>query len=198
VGCSTLTKDFFHKLYGTKPPKYHILLWDLATKHSHWFTDCDKAAEFAAGRRNVYIGVGLSPQDFGPSKRCPASKIIGFPGHFIDIDVAGPAHKKGALPESMDEAMGIVKRFPLEPTLLINSGHGIQAWWLFHDIWLFDSKAEREQAQEECRRFNYSFKRLAGNREIDSVFDLSRVLRIPGTINSKPGVPEVMVEVINR
>ena len=197
MGCRTLTKDFFHKLYPDKPPNYYVLLWRLQDKRSHWFKDIDQAAEFATDKENIYIGVGLSPQDNGPSKRCPANKIIGFPGHFIDIDIAGPAHRKGNLPESLEEALAIVDKFPLKPSIILNSGHGIQAWWLFTEPWLFDSKAEREQAQDECRRFNYTFKKLSGDREIDSVFDLSRVLRIPGTINAKrePHVPVEIIEI---
>ena len=49
---------------------------------------------------------------------------------YIDIDVAGPAHKKTNLPASHEDAVDLLKSsLPLPPTILVDSGHGLHAYW---------------------------------------------------------------------
>lgn len=180
------SRVFINALYGNKPPKYHILTWTLPDKDSYWFTDHKKASEFVSGKKNFFTGVGLSPNNFGQKARCKSNQIIGIPGHFIDIDVKDVVHSKNEhLFETYEDALACIDKFPLKPTIIIDSGHGVQAWWLFWDILLFDDDKARETAQEQARRFNYTFKKLAEPYEVDSTYDFARVLRIPGTINAK-------------
>ena len=75
----------------------------------------------------------------------------------------------------------------LPPTEIVASGHGLQAWWLFHEPWLFRTDAERQQVQELVRRFGAALqeKAQAHGWRLDSVYDLARVLRVPGTWNCK-------------
>ncbi len=59
---------FLHELFGNKPEELHLLLWTLTDKRSRWFRDVDEAATAVEDLRDqdVYVGVGLSPEDFGP------------------------------------------------------------------------------------------------------------------------------------
>ncbi|MCZ2149643.1 MAG: hypothetical protein LC126_17935 [Bryobacterales bacterium] len=65
-------RTFLRSLFAEKPHEAYVLIWTLADKRSHWFREIDRAAEFveSARGRDIYVGVGLSPQDFGPSRRC--------------------------------------------------------------------------------------------------------------------------------
>jgi len=182
-------EQFLRTLFSEKPDSEYILIWTLKGKRSAWFSDIDKAvAHVIKAKGDVYVGVGTSPKSMGPAKRCPASQISTFPGLFADIDVAGPAHKSPRLPKSRGQAMAIVEALGVPPSIIVNSGHGIQAWWLFKEPWTFDDADERRRAQTLSRAWVRALSREAEamGAGIDiSVNDLARVLRIPGTTNCK-------------
>src|SRR5262245_39198710 len=92
--------DFLIRLFGKKPPLQMVLVWLLKGKRSTWFYDLNTAADFVERHlnRDVYIGVALSPGDFGPHKRCTADQVAGIVGLWVDFDIAGPAHQKQNLP----------------------------------------------------------------------------------------------------
>jgi hypothetical protein len=75
---------------------------------------------------------------------------------------------------------------PVNPTILVHTGHGLQAWWLFHEPWIFED-GEREEAQAMIRGWQSHMARLAGDRGwvVDATHDLARLMRLPGTVNNK-------------
>ena len=204
------TVKFLEALYGYDAPG-HIVLWTRQDKKSKWYDAKNLDVVAAAARsqaktKDVYFGI--SPQDklgalelaqkhedekggkkkIGPEgTRGYAETAMACPGLWLDIDIRGEAHKNGRLPGSLEDALQLVKDFPLEPTILVHSGHGIQAWWLFSELWVFGSQEERQEAQDLVYRFQVTMKAKAEAREweIDSTFDLARVLRLPGTFNRK-------------
>jgi len=157
-------KQFLVDLWETKGDGY-ILLWAYdgdRLKESFWFKTADAAAAFldkyADRRVNFYVGVGLSPKDYGRHQRCLKKDIVGIAGLFLDLDIRAPEHRKTNLPESHDEAMQLLNAIPQEPTYIINSGHGMQAWWLFKEVWMFDSPTERADAEQLEKRLVYYLK----------------------------------------
>lgn len=182
------TRRFLEAVFGGKPEESYILVWSLTTKLSQWFQDLDEAAEFIKkNNTNAYVGTGLSADDRGPRQRCPANKTIGIPGLYCDIDIKGDAHKKALLPSTLDEALGLVKSIGFNPTMTVHSGNGIQCWWLFHEMCIFDGKKHREQIASLSKRLGHVLRRAGEKKgwKIDSVYDLARVLRPPGTWNLK-------------
>jgi len=180
--------EFLESLWAEKPSDLYILIWTLQHKRSRWFQNIEDAAAFVEScqGQDVYVGVGLSPRDCGPSRRCPSEDVVCVAGLWADFDLRSPAHAQKSLPETIEEAVGLVpKEFP--PTLVVATGNGAHAWWLFKEPWVFDDAGERERAarlvhcwhtaiQESAKRRGWSFDRLS---------DLARVLRIPGTTNTK-------------
>jgi hypothetical protein len=124
-----------------------------------------------------------------PTARGTADEIDGIPGFWCDIDVAGPAHKKKNLVPTIEAAREFVRElFPtLKPSAVVMSGHGLQAYWSFPEFWILDTPEERRKAAAWSERFSATIKAFATVKgyTIDSVFDLSRVLRLAGTINHK-------------
>ncbi|WP_054031025.1 DNA primase family protein [Desulfatitalea tepidiphila] len=190
--------EFFATFFSHKEECLYFHLWRSRSKISTWFTDpADAAASVKADDTNVYFGMGLSRKDLGPHKRLTADTTAGIVGLGIDLDIAGPGHQKKNLPPDINAARKIIDGFPLRPTMIIHSGHGLQAFWIFKEPWIFESENEREQAQILARRFNGTFQKKYNLKyEIDSTFDLSRVYRVAGTINSKPGCPDVRAEIV--
>jgi hypothetical protein len=160
--------------------------------------DLSKAAETAEelGRRgDVYFGLGLHPEGLGPYERGQAEGVIAIPGLWADIDVEGEAHKGKNLPPAGEDAMKVIGEFPLSPTLVLHSGHGLQVWWVFKELWVFDGEAERKKAQNLSRCFQATLKAEAKEHGwgMDGTHDISRVLRMPGTYNHKLEPVEVRV-----
>jgi hypothetical protein len=192
---------FFKTLFEFNQDNY-ILVWTFNkdnTKESHWFNDYKQAAAFikTLPAIDVYVGVGLSPKSYGPHARCLQKDIIGIPALWIDIDIQDAVHKKPNLPGSIKEAMKLFDWLEQKPTMIVNSGHGLQAWWVFNEPWTFDGESEHSDAASLAKRFVYGFKLHAAkyNWDVDSVHNLDRVLRVPGTMNCKSKlVPVELIE----
>jgi hypothetical protein len=78
------------------------------------------------------------------------------------------------------------------PTLLVHSGGGLQAWWLFRELWTLESEEEVRKASALATRWLGALRARAqaSGWTIDGVADLTRVLRVPSTANCKvPGNP---------
>lgn len=194
--------EFLETLFGDAPDELYVLVWTLADKKSHWFRVGElkgKADEIAAATKgmNSYVGVALSPADFGSDRRVVAAQAAGLVGLWADIDIKTAHHSKPNLPKTFEEAESLVNEFPIKPSVLINSGGGLQAWWLFSEPWVFDSPEERTQGAALARRWHHTILGVAQKRgwTLDAVHDLARVMRLPGTFNQRT-TPPAEVQVI--
>jgi putative DNA primase/helicase len=183
-------RSFFSLLFGLVPPDHFLLVWELAGKRSMWFPvrGLDEAAKYAASRKgDIYFGVALSPQDCGPQKRCEAEHTSGIVGLWADIDIKGAAHKKKRLPETLDQARELACSLGITPTVEVDSGHGLQAYWLFHEPWIFENGDDRKLARQLVEHFQAALRHNAARAKwtLDATQDLARVLRVPGTTNCK-------------
>jgi putative DNA primase/helicase len=148
---------FFRLLYAEDAPGY-LPIWTRPDRLTRWVpaNDLDLAAQTArllGQSKDVYAGVGLQPQDLGQHLRGEGKDVIAIPALWADIDVRGPAHKGTDLPPTKEEARALLAEFAIEPTLVVDSGYGLQAWWGFRRPWVFDGDEERRRAQDLVRRF---------------------------------------------
>lgn len=113
-----------------------------------------------------------------------------LPGLWGDIDIAGPGHKtKQALPPSIEEAQRIVFISGLpEPSHWVHSGGGLYPWWLLKDPHLIDDLEDVRALSAGWQQALRRAAELAGYHYGSGVGDLSRVLRVPGTVNRKEGL----------
>jgi len=185
---------FLEEIYPDKPDDAYILLWK--NKKSKWFKDIDKAAAHINNDGNdLYYGVGLSPKNYGTNKRCKADNILGIPGLYADIDI-GTGSKK--YPPTIDDAMSLLKNNQYIPTMIVDSGYGLHAYWLFKEFWEFKNDADRNYAANLSKRINNSIKLSAQNKgwDVDNVSDLARVLRPVGSYNCKKD-PKLVSIILN-
>ncbi len=194
-------RPFLQELFGSKPEEPYILLWTLADKRSRWFREVEEAAKAAEALRqqDVYVGVGLSPEDFGPTHRCPSDKVAGIVGLWADLDLKSEAHSQKSLPRSVDEALTIIPS-ELPATLVVTTGNGAHAWWLFKEPFIFESQEERCQSTKLILRWQTLLRLNAASRgwAFDRLADLARVLRVPGTFNNKDPKDRKAVSVHSR
>ncbi len=195
-------KEFLTSLWGKTPPG-QVLIWTAPSKKSIWVTRFDRVnreVQELAQSEDVYTGVGLASASAGTpgGKRVKAHNVSGIAGLWADIDIAHPVHQKENLPPDMTTALDLLDNLFYEPTLVVNSGHGVQAWWLFSEPWIFDGPEDRAEAQRLSQWWHREHVERAMRQEgyaVDPVHDLSRLLRIPGTMNHKETEP-VPVEVM--
>ena len=183
---------FLDCLFGEKKPTDYVLLWEKSIKKSHWFTDLEEAEEFAHGKPDIYVGCCLSGSDRGPTKRCPESSVVLIPGLWCDVDFGGNAsHKAKNLPPNEDAAMELINSLGVAPTMVVHSGFGLQAWWLLAEPLRLESDKERADAKAFSQRLQDTLIDAGKKRgwKVDSVGDLARILRLPGTCNGKVDPP---------
>lgn len=117
---------------------------------------------------------------------------LALPGLAADLDIAGPGHKtpKPLPPDPAAAKRVIDETGLLDPSIWVHSGGGLYAWWLLdqpHTIGDDLARVKRLTARWQdviaaaSQRLGYTY---------GSVGDLARILRIPGTVNRKPAMPE--------
>lgn len=170
-----------------------VTVWDAKTKQSSHIAWTDRQGIVLAVAQRVmrgidsYYGVGLTREDLGSGLRGTKYDVVALPGFWIDIDIAGDGHASKALP-SQDEAFGILESCPLEPTLIVHSGGGLHAYWLFEDAWVLQS-GEHDEANNLSKLFQSTMIAAAKSKgfHCDQTGNIDRVLRLPGAPNFKTG-----------
>jgi len=134
---------------------------------------------------NIWYEINPS-QAFGRAK---ADDIQQLAALYIDIDYkdggAGSVAKARELVELLSDLIGV------GPSAVVYSGHGIQPYWAIDPEEDFDAT----MAQGILNRWG-AFARFVGGAigvELDSVFDLARIFRVPGSRNLKDSANPVDV-----
>ncbi|MCD2492960.1 DUF3987 domain-containing protein [Lacrimispora sp. NSJ-141] len=70
---------------------------------------------------------------------------------YTDLDIKGSAHAERNLPETKDQIIDFMKNeSPMKPSLLIWSGNGIHAMWLFEAPYMIDGNAGYVPKEKTC------------------------------------------------
>lgn len=221
----TAYADFLSQLYPSDIPSgHHLLLWSRkpdprtpgdsrkAEKRSWWCRNLSEAVTVLdrhVPHRDAdwYVGCCLSPRALGAFARAKAAEVSVIPALWLDMDVADGVHKKKALPSTLDEALSLLMAMPRQPSCVVRTGGGLQAWWFLREPCMIVDPSATDavpvacatlapneitradaQALEQC--WNERLLALAKQRgwTTDSVFDLARVMRLPGAYNVKLGI----------
>ena len=183
---AAVANEFLSQLFEGAPDNLFGYFWRLSDKTAHPFPAA-APPDLHGGAADVYLGVSLSSRPPAPSERVRAAEAAGIMALWADVDVAGPAHKKANLPPSFEGALALVAEMPLRATAVVHSGHGLQPWWFLKEPWLFGDDGERARAAAAASGWQslLSQKARAHSWDVDSTGDLSRVMRLPGTVNGK-------------
>lgn len=192
-----LIADFLDTVYPLLPDgQFFVVSWIVRSKkggafRSKWFptTDINKAVAYIERehvKRNLYFNVGLrNGGEMGAYKRGGYDRVASIPGLWADLDIGTGQHAQTNLPVE-SELLDFLQTFSIQPSLLVHSGGGIHAYWLFNECWTFDDDNERQSAALLNRRLYHAIDSgCAWN--FDDLSDLPRVLRPVGTVNHKYG-----------
>lgn len=197
--------EFLNLLFGHPSlAGLYLAIWDKQTKQTsaHRLPEIELAAKEAEARAescDVYFGTCPYTQVVGASRGVgdDAGALVGT---WLDVDVRDPdAHKAENIPETREQAFDLIYEMPEPPTVVVSSGYGLQAWWVFPSPFLFSGPEERAEGAKMAAGWVTLANKKASKHgwRLDPVGDLARVLRIPGTWNRK-GLAPRPVQVVGK
>lgn len=195
ITSTTDTETQLAAMFGGVPDGHVATLFCLPSRFTtrHRPQDSARMAQQAQSRAqeaDVYTGVYTLSEHNGPKKgRGSAADVTGLVGLWVDLDIAHAGDKTDGHPPDMAVALEILSAAPVPPSLVVHSGHGIQPFWCFDEAWMLPDAATREAAWALCRDWVGLFQATAGGLgyTVDHAKDITRVLRVAGTINHKHG-----------
>lgn len=181
--------EFLRLLWGDPSPLL-IQLWRMNDRRSLYLKSAAGGDYYADGQVDVYTAVALAHKDHGAKTRAHANQAAAIAGLWLDIDVdGGPENKTGGVPD-LTAALALAHAITA-PTVLVRSGYGLHAWYLFDKPWRFRSRADQQRAAEASAQWYALHRTWAQARSwgLDHTHDLARLLRMPGTHNGKDVQP---------
>ncbi|MGC2788052.1 MAG: hypothetical protein WA397_30310 [Roseiarcus sp.] len=150
--------------------------------------------ERASKSDDAYVAISTQTEQPTGRKRGSAESVSSLTGLFADIDFADAKGAQSGYPESEREALEILSSFSIRPTSIVHSGNGLQAHFDFDAPWVLKTPVDRTAAAGLSAAFQRAL--LAHFREhdrkIDSVGDIVRNFRPPGTLNHKSNPPKAV------
>lgn len=185
--------DFLRALYPTYPANANVSLWVKQTKASVHLPISDPGAiartalEISGSGEDCYFGVGLRRAGLPPEKRGSSADVVALPGYWVDVDILSPVHAAKNLPPDQDAALSLIdEAYEEQPSLVVNSGYGLHAYWIFNSPWVIGAE-NRGEATRLLKAHQRLVIRAAAAKalHVDNTADLARVLRVPCTRNCK-------------
>ena len=129
---------------------------------------------------NIYFGIASRyNKENGKKESCNYLGAL-----YIDIDVGKDGHKKESLYESIESALSTLYRFPIEPSIIVNSGNGLHVYWLL---------AEPLDLSKMSVEAESTMKKLEEILAADSTHNIDRIFRIPFSFNNKDSRKECRI-----
>lgn len=138
---------------------------------------------------NVYVSVNLSKKSFADvENRANKGDIDVQTALVADIDCESVHHVSREGKRYVPDVDTAAKLLPAPPSIQLDTGGGLHAWYLLAEPLIFDSDAARETASKRNKALTAVIRRKGSRYDsIDGVDDLPRVMRVPGTVNHNEG-----------
>jgi len=198
----TPTHLWLRTLFGKSPGFFTVIVFVNGQPKTKWYavSAIDRVApqiEEAAEKYDVYCSVATYKAK--PEKgRGSLKDVQSISGFWADLDIGTEGHHpaQSPNPETELEALSIIRDMP-DATAVIHSGGGLQVWWLFDEPWVFEDPAAAQLASNEWQNRLVKAGESLGYH-VDSLGDLPRILRVPGTQNHKTeNIRPVVLENLN-
>jgi len=162
------TQHFFDRLYPGIQEGYLVLSWPSPTRRhkdgkpaldSSWHnlatTGLDRIAARAqreAQTQSVYFGVAIQHPTRKPDFRTRSQNASAYvlPALYFDLDLASGAHATSTLPATDTAALDFLSALPSQPSLILHTGGGLHAYWLFETPVRLQTDADRLAMTQRC------------------------------------------------
>lgn len=122
-----------------------------------------------AGKANVYVGASPRSRRLGKREAVTVVICAWADLDFHQLDRSDRGRAEHIARERIDTYMH-------PPTMVVHTGNGLQVWWIFERRYVIGE----EYSAEYFEGVNRGVAKALGG---DTVHDLARVLRVPGTMN---------------
>lgn len=186
---------FLRMLWGDTPPEGFYSVTTIDPPYTYFYDSMEDAASKAvelAATQNAFYRVGLM-KERPASGRGKANLTSWIPGFWAEVDYLDPTHSEENLPPDLNAALELVHSLEIVPSITVESGSGIHCYWLLdHPQEVTDDN--RGEISNNLLKVWHMVKVAANANgwEVDKVTDLSRMLRIPGTLNRKKDTPRLV------
>ena len=170
------TRQFLNTLYPYEIPEDRRIETRIDTQdgivrtyHNTVDSLLQTAREYVDIANSIWFGPGLRLGEHGRDV-----DVVSIPALWSDCDVK-------LFNGDMQRALKCLYDAPHIPSIIVNTGHGYQAYWLL------DTPAENEQIKEASSAMRWLQDTLSSGlkTKLDSVHNPSRVMRLPNTWNRK-------------
>lgn len=134
---------------------------------------------------DLWFGVAPRSEQLDGGRRGGGAHCLSIPALWLDVDIAGAAHHAAGLPQSRQEAVQLVQLYSRRPEAVVSSGYGLQCWWSLSEPLL------AAEATVALDRWRITWEGLCDGLglKIDNVFNIDRIMRLPGSFNFKGPEP---------
>jgi hypothetical protein len=161
------TQSFFETLYPDMTGRY-LEIRRLPSGGQYFCTSIDQAASFAATDRrdNVYFGVALRSDQKGDEEHAAL-----IPALWVDVDAKDHSGDRR-------KAAGAISQFEFKPSAIVDTGNGFHVYYFLREPEMVTAN-NRPYLRGLMQGIAES---IGGDRACK---DLSRILRVPNTLNFK-------------
>ena len=190
------TTKFFNLLFGKIPANNfsYLMIFSNGYGTTYPFAVADenqreymarKAIELSSKGFDVWHAVNPVCIEPTSNKRGDETTVSYQTAIVVDIDICSDAHKgdPSLFAADFDEAKSFL---PFTPSLIIHSGYGLHAYYIF-DTPIAITDKNRDELKRRNNLLIDVVRQKANGKKIDGVGDLPRILRTPGTFNYKLG-----------
>jgi len=138
----------------------------------------------------LYLAHSLFRPGLEEEERGGKDDVVAMSSIVVDIDLFDEdgAHKAKNLPRNATDVAAILARAGTpDPSLWVQTGHGLQLWWVCDAPVIIDSTEKRNRAGSAIRNFQDKIIEAGRNLgfHVDRTDSIDRVWRIPGFTNRK-------------
>ena len=144
------------------------------------------ALQCNANKENAYFSV-KAYADVPEKGRGVAADPGAFSFAWLDLDYGVEGHKSDKNPPTREAALGLINQFSHAPSLIVFTGHGLQAFWCFDKPVDATDESGRSTVSRLVDAIQSTIAQYAAVKgwQVDNTADLARIMRVPGTVNYK-------------
>lgn len=183
--------EYLQTLYGDDASG-NLVHFDIETRRQTAFPYAQRemAAKFLANLPTGKHGHMAFALHAGMTRTGETALVL--PGLALDVDFNTGVHAAQNLPDDSDHALRLIEEAGLpSASLVVHSGGGCYPIWPFSEPLVMGTAEARSAATDLWRGFETAARLAwqAHGLKLDTVSDLARVLRVPGTLNWKTDPP---------